>query len=110
MVFAVKIVKLARALREEQREYSLADQMLRSGTSIGANLAEATYAPTKKDFLNKCKIALKETSETLFWLNLLVRSDLFPETRISEIRNDCEELRKMLSATCRTIEENLSQK
>ena len=109
MAFAVQIVKLASALREERREYSLADQVLRSGTSIGANLAEAAYAPTKKDFLNKCKIALKETSETLFWLNLFVRSDLFPETRIAGIRSECEELRKMLSATCRTTEESLSQ-
>ena len=110
MDLAVRIVSLAKALREEHKEFALADQVLRSGTSIGANLAEAAFAPTKKDFLNKCKIALKETSETLFGLNLFVRSDLFPEARITGIRNECEELRKMLSATCRTTEESLSQK
>ena len=110
MDLAVRIVRLANALREERKEFALADQVLRSGTSIGANLAEAAFAPTKKDFLNECKIALKETSETLFWLDLFVRSNLFTENRLSEIRTECEELRKMLSASCKTVEERLSRK
>ena len=105
MAFAVRIVALARALREERKEYSLADQVLRSGTSIGANLAEAAFSPSRKDFLNKCKIALKECSETRFWLDLFVRSNLLSESRLSALRDECEELRKMLSATCKTIEE-----
>ena len=110
MDLAVRIIKLANALREERKEYALADQVLRSGTSVGANLAEAAFAPTKKDFLNKCKIALKESSETLFWLDLFIRAGFFPETRLSEIRNECEELRKMLSASCKTVEERLPRK
>lgn len=107
MAFAVRIVALARALREERKEFALADQVLRSGTSIGANLAEAAFAPSRKDFLNKCKIALKECSETRFWLDLFVRSEILPESRLSDLRTECEELRKMLSATCKTTEERL---
>ena len=107
MAFAVRIVALARALREERKEFALADQVLRSGTSIGANLAEAAFAPSRKDFLNKSKIALKECSETRFWLDLFVRSDLLPESRLAALRDECEELRKMLSSTCKTTEERL---
>ena len=110
MEFAVRIVALARALRDERKEYALADQVLRSGTAIGANLAEAAYAPTEKDFLNKCKIALKECSETGFWLALFVRSGLLPPTRLAPLQNDCEQLRKMLSSSCKTLEERISRK
>ena len=105
MESAVRIVALARALREECKEYALADQVLRSGTAIGANLAEAAYAPTRKDFLNKCKIAQKECSETLFWLDLFTRTSLFPATRLAPLRSECDELLKMLSSTCKTIED-----
>lgn len=105
MEFAVRIVALSRALRDERKEYALADQILRSGTAIGANLAEAAYAPTRKDFLNKCKIAQKECSETLFWLDLFARTSLFPTTRLAPLRSECDELLKMLSSTCKTIED-----
>ena len=77
--FAVRIVGTARRLRDERREFALADQLLRSGTSIGANLSEAVFASSRPDFLSKNKIALKECSETLYWLRLLSRCDLLPE-------------------------------
>ena len=109
MAFAVRIVKLNHWLRDEKHEFALADQVLRSGTSIGANLAEAVYAPTQRDFLNKNKIALKECSETQFWIDLLHRSGILSDDQSSSIRNDCCELRKMLSSTCKTIEERLSK-
>ena len=110
MDFAVRIVALSRALRTERNEYALADQVLRSGTAIGANLAEAAYSPTKKDFLNKCKIALKECSETGFWLDLFARTSLFPPSRLVPLRSDCDQLLKMLSSTCKTIEERIPRK
>ena len=110
MDFAVRIVALSRALRDERKEFALADQVLRSGTSIGANLAEAAFAPSKKDFVNKCKIALKECSETRFWLELFARCRFFEPGRLSPLQAECEELRKMLSATCKTAEERIASK
>jgi four helix bundle protein len=106
--FAVRVVQLSRMLRDEKREYALADQFLRSGTSIGANLSEAACAPSPKDFLNKCKISLKECSEALFWIRLFERCELLPANETESIRADCEELRKMLSASCKTVEERLA--
>ena len=107
MAFAVRIVKLNHWLCDEKKEFALADQLLRSGTSIGANLAEAVYAPTQRDFLNK--IALKECSETLFWIELLHRSVILTDEQAASICKDCDELRKMLSSTCKTIEERLAK-
>lgn len=104
LAFAVEIVKAAKRLREESKEFSLADQLLRSGTSIGANLAEARYAASKKDFLAKCKISQKECAETSFWLQLLARCELLPTDQIQLLSNACAELRRLLSATCRTLE------
>lgn len=71
MAFAIKTVKLYKYLKEKHKEYILSKQILRSGTSIGANLSEAQYGISKKDFTNKCHISLKEASETKFWLDLL---------------------------------------
>ena len=107
MEFAVRIVSLSRTLRDECKEYTLADQVLRSGTSIGANLAEAAFATSKKDFLVKAKIALKECSETRFWLKLLIRSKIFPKSRLSPLLSSCTELLRMLVSTCKTTEERL---
>ena len=108
MAFAVRIVALSRTIREERKEFVLADQLLRSGTSIGANLAEAAFAVSKKEFLSKCKIALKEASETRFWLDLSVRAGLFPASRLAPLRSSCTELLRMLAATCKTLEERLA--
>ena len=110
MDFAVQVVETSRRLREEKREFALADQFLRSGTSIGANLSEAAFAPSPKDFLNKCKIALKECSETLFWIQLFSRCALLPAKEAESLCADCEELRKMLSASCKTVEERMHTK
>ena len=107
MAFAVRIVKLAKWLREERKEYSLADKILRSGTSIGANVSEAHYASSRRDFLNKCKIALKECAETLFWLDLFEKSDLADSRHVQSMTTDCSELRHLLSATCKTVEKGL---
>ena len=106
MDFAVRIVRLAQWLRDERKEFSLADQILRSGTSIGANLAEARYASSRKDFLNKCTISRKECSETLFWLELLGRAEILSSSQADSLQKDCDELRRLLSATCKTIEES----
>ena len=86
-------------MREGKREFVLSKQILRSGTSIGANLAEAGCAISKKDFLSKIYIALKECSETLYWLELLTETDYLSEQEFKSLNADCDELRRMLSAT-----------
>ncbi len=100
-------VKLARWLRDEKIEFSLADQILRSGTSVGVNLAEAHYAASRKDFLATCKISLKESAEPLFWIELLKRSDLLSPNQAKSIPDDCDDFRRILSASCKTLERNL---
>lgn len=103
MAFAVRIVKLYQYLCEEHREYVLSKQVLRSGTSIGANISEAIYGSSKKDFTNKLYIALKESAETLYWLELLHECDYLTDELYLSLKNDCDELRKMLSASTKHV-------
>ena len=101
--FAVRIVHLYRFLCDEKKELVLSRQLLRAGTSIGANLAESECAISRNDFLSKVYIALKETSETLYWLELLYKTDYLSQSQFESMAKDAEELRKMLSATTRTM-------
>ena len=105
--FAVRIVRLYRYLCDEKGEYVLSKQLLRSGTSIGANLAEAECAISRKDFISKVYIALKECVETKYWLELLHETDYLTEQEYQSINTDCEELRKMLSSTTKTLNSTL---
>ncbi len=101
--FAIRMIKLYKYLCEEKNEYVLSKQLLRSGTSIGANIAESECAVSKKDFLAKIYIALKETNETLYWLDLLFETEYLTEQEYSSLKSDCEEIKKMLSATTKTL-------
>ena len=85
----------------------MSKQLLRSGTSIGANLAEAECAISRKDFVSKVYIALKECVETQYWLELLAETDYLSDDQYRSIWSDCEELRKMLSATTKTVNSTL---
>ena len=105
--FALKIVKLYQQLQEEKREFVISKQILRSGTSIGANLAEAECAFSKRDFLYKQYNALKEASETRFWLELLRDSKFITEDEFAGIYNDCLELIRLLSASTKTLSSEL---
>jgi four helix bundle protein len=104
--FAIRIVKLYKYLQTEKKEFVLSRQLLRSGTSIGANLAEAVSAISRSDFLSKVYIALKETAETLYWLELLFKTDYLTEVQYHSLRADAEELRRMLSSTTKTMKDN----
>ena len=104
--FAVRIVKAFQYLCEEKKEYVLSKQLLRSGTSIGANLAEAETAISRSDFQAKIYIALKECSETLYWLELLRDTDYLTQAMFQSLNCDCEELKKILSATTKTLKEH----
>ena len=108
--FAIRIVKMYQYLCEEKKEYVLSKQVLKSGTSIGANLAEAECASSKKDFLSKQYIALKEASETRFWLELLHETGYISETEFSSIYQDCLELIRMLSTSTKTMVRDLTEK
>ena len=108
--FAVRIVNLYKHLCEEKKEYVLSKQVLRSGTSIGANLAEAEYAISEKDFLSKVYIALKESAETVFWLDLLYQTKYLTETEYNSINEEVLELLKMLKATTKTLAKKLNSK
>ena len=97
-LFAVRIVKLSKHLNTAKKEFVLSKQLLRAGTSIGANIAEAEQAQSKADFISKMSIALKEAVETNYWLRLLQATDYLSKAEFSSIYSDCRELEKMLTA------------
>ena len=105
MDFAVSIIELVKFLKEK-RETIISNQIGRSGTSIGANIHEAQYAQGKKDFVSKLEIALKEASETGYWLELLYRTKYIDEQTFKTLSAKCTSLRAMLIASCRTAKEN----
>ena len=102
--FAVKIVKLYKYLCEEKREFVLSKQVLRSGTSVGANVSEALQGQSKRDFLMKMNIALKEISETKYWLRLLRATDYISDQE-QQVYSDCVELERILTSIVKTTSE-----
>ena len=103
--FAVRIVNLYKFLCQHKKEYILSKQLLRSGTSIGANVAEAQQAQSKPDFVSKLSIALKEASETDYWIRLLHATDYLNDKEKDSILLDCAELIKMLTAIVKSSKE-----
>ena len=101
--FAIRIINLYKYLCDTKKEYVLSKQVLRSGTSIGANIAESECAISKKDFLSKLYVALKETSETLYWLELLYKTEYIDKQMYQSMHNDCEEIKRILQASTKTI-------
>ena len=104
--FAIRIVKLYKYLKEEQREPVLSKQVYRSGTAIGALIREAQYAQSKKDFINKLSIAIKEANETMYWLELLFATDFIEQQAFVSMKSNCEELIKMLTSSINTSKGN----
>jgi TIGR02436 family protein len=99
--FAVRIVSLYRYLCDDKREYILSKQLLRSGTSIGANVSEAQHGQSKADFASKMNIALKEANETLYWLKLLHKTDYITDNQFSSIEKDIKDIKNILIAICK---------
>ena len=104
--FAVDILKLAKELRR-LKEYEIANQILRSGTSIGANVAEAKYAQGRKDFNAKMAIARKEANETLYWLTLLAKAEVMPKETLRSFANEATQILKILTSIIKTSNDNL---
>jgi four helix bundle protein len=96
--FAIRIINLYKHLRSNYNETVISKQILRSGTSIGANIAEAVYAESPADFEHKLKISLKEISETLYWLKLLYRTKFISAKEFTSMASDCNSLKNILTA------------
>ena len=104
--FGARIVKLYRYLSKEKHETVLSKQILRSGTSIGANINEAQYGNSKADFIAKLHIALKETAETEYWLHILEKSNCLEFKLANSLLNDCLEIKRILIASINTAKES----
>ena len=107
--FALRIVKLYQHLSEKKKEFVLSKQILRSGTSIGANLEESRDAQTPSDFQTKVSIAYKEARETSYWLRLLFASKYLTERQFASLHADCEELIRILGSTQLTMKTKLQR-
>ena len=104
-LFAVRTINLCRYIQSEQKEYILTKQLMRSGTSIGANVSESQQAQSRSDFINKLNIALKEAYETNYWLRLLYATNFLTEKEFQSIYADCQELERLLIAIIKTSKE-----
>ena len=106
MAFAKRIVRLYQFLAREKQEFVMSKQMLRSGTSIGANITEAIYGSSRKDFVAKLQIAKKEAAETLYWLELLSSCNYISDEIYLSFHADCRELLLMLTSSIKTTSES----
>ncbi|MBM0655855.1 four helix bundle protein [Capnocytophaga genosp. AHN8471] len=109
LTFAVRIVNLSKYLRENKKEFTLSDQVLRSGTAIGAMICEAERSESTPDFIHKMKIAEKEANETLYWLELLKETQYITQTEYNSINDNTIELIKMLVSSIKTARANYKQ-
>ena len=107
--FAIRVVNLYKYLCDEKKEYVLSKQLLRSGTSIGANVSEAQHGQSKPDFGSKMNIALKEANETEYWLRLLYETNYLDENQFKSLYKDIDELISILVSICKTTNQNLNK-
>lgn len=106
IAFAARIVKLHDFLVKNKKGLTIAKQIIRSGTSIGANINEANYGQSPADFISKMHIALKETAETEYWIKLLLMSEYIDEKMSSSLLDDCLEIKRILIASINTAKNN----
>jgi len=104
--FSLRVIKLYKYLNSEQKEYVLSKQVLRSGTSIGANIVEANHAQSRPDFVHKLSISLKEVHETQYWLELLRESGFVPAIKVDPLISECCELQRILTVSIKTTKSN----
>ena len=105
--FAVDIVNLCTDIKENRKSNVLLNQVLRSGTSIGANIHEANYAASKADFINKLQIALKECYETEYWIEIAQKANIISAESAKDVLHDCGSIRRMLISSINTTKENM---
>ena len=107
--FAIRVIRLYKYLTDEKKEFVMSKQLLRSGTSVGANLAEQEFAISDADYLSKTSIALKEAAESAYWLDLLHETEYLNDSEYNNINTDCNELRKMLVASVKSMKTKLNR-
>lgn len=108
LAFAIRIVNLYKYMSEQKKEFVLSKQILKSGTSIGANAREAQYAQSTADMVSKYSIALKEANETAYWLIIYKETSYISVEEYESLNNDCEELIKLLTKTLKTLKAKIS--
>lgn len=102
--YAIDVIRLCEEIRRQGRALAIVDQLLRSGTSIGANIHEANYASSRADFINKLRIALKECYESDYWLDLFHETNLISDEAFNSMRDKCGKIRKMLISSVSTAQ------
>ena len=107
--FAIRVIRLYKYLTDEKKEFVMSKQLLRSGTSVGANLAEQEFAISDADYLSKTSIALKEAAESAYWLDLLHETEYLNDSEYNNINTDCNELIKMLVASVKSMKTKLNR-
>jgi len=107
--FAIRIVNLHKYLNRQKEIHFLSNQMLRSGTAIGALIQEAVHAQSKADFLNKMNVSLKEANETMYWIRLLHSTHYLKDNEFASIHKDCEEIVKLLASIVKTTKASLNR-
>lgn len=108
LAFAIRIVRLNQILTSEMKEFVMSKQLLRSGTSVGAMAREAEHAESKHDFIHKLAIAQKEINETLYWLELLFKTDYIKQTEFESLTLDATELLKLLTSIIKTTKSRIN--
>jgi len=106
LAFAIKVVECVKYLQGEHHEMIMSKQILKSGTSIGANVHEALYAQSKADFVSKLSISLKEASETSYWLMLLRKTNYLPQATYNSLKVDVDELIRIIISSLKTVRNN----
>lgn len=106
--FAIDVIQICKKIREERKENVLVNQLLRSGTSVGANIHEANYASSRLDFINKMQIALKECYETDYWLEIFMHTNYIEEEEYQRLNAVCCKIRKILTASLNTAKQSIN--
>ena len=106
LAFAKRIAKCYRYLKDKKKESIMSKQLLRCGTSIGANIREGLYAQSRKDFISKLKIALKEAGETDYWLDVIHSAEYFTDDEFTSLKDDNDQLLKLLISIIKKTKEN----
>ncbi len=107
--FAIRIINLYKYLKDEKKEYVLSKQMLRSGTSVGANIEEGIGGQSKRDFIAKLQISLKEARETYYWLRLLKATNYLTENETEKILKECQDIKNILTVILKNTKLNLQK-
>lgn len=107
IMFAVRVIRVCEALPNSDAAKHIRGQLIRSGTSPAPNYGEARAAESRKDFVHKLRIALKELNETRVWLKMIILAEMMPQTRIGDLLDECEQLCKILSASIHTSRKNV---